>query len=48
MFDNWWNDFDPLNYEKVKKNIQQTNEKILNFWRDFYNDIFKNIKKDEK
>jgi tetrahydromethanopterin S-methyltransferase subunit G len=48
MFNNWWNDFDPLNYEKVKKNVQQINEKVLNFWRDFYNDIFKNIKKDEK
>ena len=48
MFNNWWSDFDPLNYEKVKKNVQQINEKVLNFWRDFYNDIFKNIKKDEK
>ena len=46
MFNNWFNDFDPLNYEGVKKNINNFNQKVINFWKDFYNDVFKNIKKD--
>lgn len=47
MFDNWWKDFDPLNYNAFKKNVVQMNEKVVNFWRDFYNDVFNNIKKDQ-
>ena len=43
---NMWNDFDPLNYNTFKKNITSFNEKVVNFWRDFYNDVFNNIKKD--
>jgi hypothetical protein len=48
MFDNWWKNFDPLNYETVKKNIQEFNDKSMNFWKDFYNDVFKFVKRDEK
>jgi hypothetical protein len=44
MFNNWMKDFDPLNYETVKKNIQDFNDKVFKFWRDFYNDVCKNIK----
>lgn len=40
-------DFDPLNYNTMKKNIVQFNEKVVNFWKDFYNDVFNNIKKDQ-
>jgi hypothetical protein len=47
MFDNWWKDFDPLNYDTVKNNIQKFNEKSMNFWRDFYNDVFKYVKKED-
>jgi len=47
MFNNWFEDFDPLNYDKIKKNVVQFNEKVVNFWKDFYNDVFNNIKKDK-
>ena len=47
MFDNWWKDFDPLNYNAVKKNINNFNEKVINFWKDFYNDLFNNIKRED-
>jgi len=43
---NMFKDFDPLNYQTVKKNINNFNEKVVNFWKDFYNDVFNNIKKD--
>ena len=43
---NMFKDFDPLNYQAVKKNINNFNEKVVNFWKDFYNDVFNNIKKD--
>jgi len=47
-----WNpnlfDLDVLNYEQTKKNVQKFNEKVMNFWRDFYNDVFKFVKRDEK
>jgi len=47
MFNNnWFNTFDPLNYNAVKQNVVQFNEKVVNFWKDFYNDVFNNIKKD--
>ena len=47
MFNNnWFNTFDPLNYKAVKENVVQFNEKVVNFWKDFYNDVFNNIKKD--
>jgi len=39
-------DFDLLNYNKVKKNVVDFNEKVINFWKDFYNDLFNNIKRD--
>ena len=47
MFNNWWNDFDPLNYNAVKKNINNFNEKVITFWKDYYNDFFKNIKRED-
>ena len=43
---NMFKDFDPLNYNAVKKNINNFNEKVINFWKDFYNDLFNNIKRD--
>jgi len=43
---NMFKDFDPLNYQTVKKNINNFNEKVVNFWKDFHNDVFNNIKKD--
>ena len=43
---NMFKDFDPLNYNAVKNNINNFNEKVVNFWKDFYNDVFNNIKKD--
>lgn len=46
MFNNWWENFDPLNYKKVKQNINNYNQKVIEFWKDFYNDVFSNIKKD--
>lgn len=46
-----WNpnlfDLDILNYEKIKKNIQNYNDKVMAFWKDFYNDVFKVVKRDE-
>jgi len=47
MFNNWWKDFDPLNYHNVKKNIVNYNEKVVEFWKNFYNDVFNNIKRDQ-
>lgn len=48
MFSNWFEGFDPFDYNKVKENINKFNTKVLNFWRDFYNDVFKSIKSEEK
>ena len=47
MFDNWWKDFDPLNYKAFKSNINKFNQKVTDFWKDFYNDAFNNIKRDD-
>ena len=44
---NMFKDFDPLNYNAVKKNINNFNEKVINFWKDFYNDLFNNIKRED-
>lgn len=44
---NMFKDFDPLNYKAVKKNINNFNEKVINFWKDYYNDLFKNIKRED-
>ena len=38
---------DVLNYEQTKKNVQKFNEKVMNFWKDFYNDVFKVVKREE-
>lgn len=47
-----WNpnifDFDVINYETIKKNVEKFNTNVMNFWRDFYNDVFKFVKRDEK
>ena len=47
MFNNWMKDFDPFNYNNLKKSIQDTNNKVIKFWRDFYNDICNHVKKEE-
>lgn len=47
MWNDWMKDFDPLNYNTTKKNFVKFNEKVVNFWKDFYNDLFNNIKKDQ-
>jgi hypothetical protein len=44
---NMFKDFDPLNYNTVKKNINNFNQKVINFWKDFYNDLFNNIKRED-
>ena len=48
MFDNWFKSWeeDMWSYKKVKQNINNYNQKVINFWKDFYNDVFNNIKKD--
>lgn len=37
-----WNmnsfDFDPFNYEKVKKNFVDNSKKIITFWKDWFED----------
>lgn len=43
---NMFKDFDPFSYKKVKENLIAYNEKVINFWKDFYNDLFNNIKRD--
>ena len=48
MWNNWFENFDPLNYNKVKENMNNLNQKVISFWKDFYNDVFSNIKRDEK
>lgn len=48
MFNNWFENFDPLNYNKVKENINKFNQKVIDFWKDFYNDVYNNIKRDDK
>lgn len=45
MFDNWWKDFDPLNYNAFKKNVIEYNKKIEKFWSDFLEDIKNSLKK---
>ena len=47
MFDNWFKSCEDMySYKTVKQNINKYNQKIINFWKDFYNDVFNNIKKD--
>ena len=46
MFGDWFKNFDPLNYKAVKQNVVNFNEKVITFWKDFYNDVFNNIKRD--
>ena len=46
---NMWNNFnmfDLFDYKKTKENYVELNNKIMNFWKDFYNDVFSTIKKD--
>jgi len=38
--------FDLFDYKKTKENYVELNNKIMNFWKDFYNDMFNKIKKD--
>lgn len=50
MFDNWFKswDEDMWSYKKIKQNINNFNQKVINFWKDFYNDVYNNIKREEK
>lgn len=48
MFNEWWKQFDPFDYQSVKSNINKFNQKVINFWKDFYNDVYNNIKREEK
>ena len=43
---NNFNMFDLFDYKKTKENYVELNNKIMNFWKDFYNDVFSTIKKD--
>ena len=49
MFDNWFKSWeeDMWSYKKVKQNINNYNQKVIGFWKDFYNDIFSNIKRED-
>ena len=47
MFDNWFKSWEDMySYKTFKQTINNYNQKIINFWKDFYNDVFNNIKKD--
>jgi predicted phage-related endonuclease len=43
---NNFNMFDLFDYKKTKENYVELNNKIMNFWKDFYNDVFSTVKKD--
>jgi hypothetical protein len=47
MFDNWFKSWEDMySYKTFKQTINNYNQKVINFWKDFYNDVFNNIKKD--
>jgi hypothetical protein len=48
MFDNWFKSWEDMySYKTFKQTINNYNQKVINFWKDFSNDIFSNIKRDE-
>jgi len=47
MFDNWFKSWEDMySYKSFKKNMNNFNQKVVDFWKDFYNDVFSKIKKD--
>lgn len=45
MFNDWFKAWgDPFSYDTWKKNVVEFNQKVINFWKDFYNDIQSNLK----
>jgi len=48
MWDNYFKSLEDMwTYKSLKKNINNFNQKVINFWKDFYNDAFNNIKRDD-
>jgi hypothetical protein len=48
MFDNWLKSWEDMySYKTFKKTINNYNQKVINFWKDFYNDVFSNIKRED-
>ena len=46
MFDNWFKSWEDMySYKTFKQTINNYNQKDINFWKDFYNDVFSNIKR---
>jgi hypothetical protein len=39
MWGNWLNNFDPFDYEQVKKSANDYNKKIVKFWKDAFADV---------
>jgi len=34
-------------YKTFKQTMNNYNQKVINFWKDFYNDVFSNIKRED-
>jgi hypothetical protein len=48
MFDNWLKSWEDMySYKTFKQTINNYNQKVINFWKDFYNDVFSNIKRED-
>ena len=48
MFDNWFKSWEDMySYNTFKQTINNYNQKVINFWKDFYNDVFSNIKRED-
>ena len=48
MFDNWFKSWEDMySYKTFKQTINNYTKKVINFWKDFYNDVFSNIKRED-
>ena len=48
MWDNYLKSLEDMwSYKSFKKTINNYNQKVISFWKDFYNDVFSNIKRDQ-
>ena len=48
MFDNWFKSWEDMySYKTFKQTLNNYNQKVINFWKDFYNDVFSNIKRED-
>ena len=48
MFDNWFKSWEDMySYKTFKQTMNNYNQKVINFWKDFYNDVFSNIKRED-